>query len=97
MLIDVGHCLISGEDPAELIAVAGERFSYIHFDDNDGQSDLHWPLLAGQLTESQLASTLAALRQAGYDRGLCLELNPDHGDPIENLRQGKALLERLLA
>ena len=97
LLIDVGHCLISQEDPAELVAAAGERFSYIHFDDNDGQSDLHWPLLHGRLTEHQLQSTLAALHQAGYDRGLCLELNCEHGDAIDNLRQGKALLERLLA
>jgi sugar phosphate isomerase/epimerase len=96
LLIDVGHCLISAEQPAELIAAAGDRFAYIHFDDNDGQSDLHWPLLTGRLTEDILRETIAALRAAGYQRGLCLELNPEQEDPVGNLRQGKVVLERML-
>jgi len=97
LLVDIGHCLISNERPEELIAAAGRRFAYIHFDDNDGRSDLHWPLLTGKLTEQQLLQTIAALQACGYDRGLCLELNPDQDTPVDNLQQGKLVLEKLLA
>ena len=93
LLIDVGHCLISREDPAEAVLIAGKRLGYVHFDDNDGVEDLHWGLLKGCLTEAQLAATINALRGIGYDRTLCLEFNPT-SDAEELLRKGKALLER---
>src|SRR5262249_54766835 len=47
LLLDVGHCLISGEDPAVAVTRAGPRLGYVHLDDNDGAGDLHWPLLTG--------------------------------------------------
>jgi deoxyribonuclease-4 len=97
IVIDVGHCLLSGEDPARAVADSGRWLGYIHFDDNDGRDDLHWPLLTGRLTEQQIRSTVAALAVAGYDGGLCLELNAKLPDPVENLRRGKALLERFLS
>jgi len=95
LLIDVGHCLISREEPADAIRSAGERLGYIHFDDNDGHQDLHWGLLAGCLTEGQIETTIKALQEAGYQRTLCLEFLATP-DSTENLRQGKALLERYL-
>jgi sugar phosphate isomerase/epimerase len=95
LLLDVGHCLMSGEDPAGMVALAGPRLGYVHFDDNDGQNDLHWPLLAGRLTEDTLRSVLAALRAAGYNGALALELNPASADPLRVLGEGRALLERL--
>lgn len=92
LLLDIGHCLISREDPAAVIRQAGGRLGYVHFDDNDGVGDLHWPLLTGQLTQETLQATLAALRDAGYSGALALELNAGNPDPVEALRQGKALL-----
>lgn len=96
LLLDVGHCLISGEDPARVIADAGRRLGYVHFDDNDGQEDRHWPLLVGKLTEQQIRETIAGLRKIRYDGALCLELQSGLDDPVGNLRSGKALLQRLL-
>ncbi len=93
LLVDLGHCLISREDPAAVIAQAGPRLGYAHFDDNDGQGDLHWPLLTGRLTIKALGATLQALPAAGYRGALALELNPQNADPIAALREGKALLE----
>jgi sugar phosphate isomerase/epimerase len=95
LLLDVGHCLLSGEDAAGIVDQAGPRLGYVHFDDNDGQSDLHWPLLTGRLTEDSLRSVPAALRSGGYDGALALELNPTGADPLQALGDGKALLERL--
>jgi sugar phosphate isomerase/epimerase len=95
-LLDVGHCLISGEDPGQVVSQAGARLGYVHLDDNDGAGDLHWPLLTGRLTREMLAGCLGRLRQAGYPGALALELNPSNPEPVEALRQGKTLVEELL-
>ena len=97
LLIDVGHCLISGEDAAASVAQSGDRLGYIHFDDNDGVDDLHWALLDGRLTESQLAAVVDAQRQAGYQGALCIELNSSLPEPLENLRRSQQILERYVA
>ncbi|MBY0525244.1 MAG: sugar phosphate isomerase/epimerase [Gemmataceae bacterium] len=93
LLLDVGHCLITGEDAAAMVTQAGKRLGYVHFDDNDGVGDLHWPLLTGRLTEQALKDVLIALRNANYRGALTLELNVKNKEPVEDLRQGKALLE----
>src|SRR5262249_31394874 len=72
LLLDIGHCLISRENPAWVVRHAGLRLGYVHLDDNDGQSDLHWPLLTGVLTEAQLGVCLEALREEGYQGALSL-------------------------
>jgi sugar phosphate isomerase/epimerase len=97
LLLDVGHCLISGENAADIVARAGKRLGYIHFDDNDGVGDLHWPLLTGRLTEDALRDVLAALRTCDYGAALTLELNAANPDPVAALRAGKALLERFMS
>ena len=90
LLLDVGHCLITREDPAAVIKQAGGRLGYVHFDDNDGVGDLHWPLLTGRLTEETLRATLAALSDVGYGGALALELNAGNADPVGALYRGKA-------
>jgi sugar phosphate isomerase/epimerase len=97
LLLDVGHCLISGEDAAAVVRQAGERLGYVHLDDNDGVGDLHWPLCIGRLTQAQLEQTLRALHDIGYRAALSLELNPANAEPITALRDGKILIERLFA
>jgi sugar phosphate isomerase/epimerase len=92
LLLDVGHCLLSREDPVEAVRRAGPRLGQIHFNDNDGVGDLHWPLLAGKLSRPVLNAVLAALRETGYDGALTLELAADLPDPEENLSRGRALL-----
>jgi sugar phosphate isomerase/epimerase len=96
LLLDVGHCLISREDPVEIIHEAGSALGYVHFDDNDGVGDLHWPLLSGRLTKESMLAIGAALRRTGFPGGLALELNARNPDPVEALRQGKKVLEMLL-
>lgn len=94
LLIDVGHCLISGEDAAAAVTAAGKRLGYLHFDDNDGVDDLHWALLDGRLTEAQIAAVLGAQESAAYDGALCIELNPTLEEPLENLRRSREILKR---
>src|SRR5262249_13102998 len=97
LLLDVGHCLITEEEPAQAITQTGARLGYVHLDDNDGVGDLHWPLLTGRLTRGQLEAALRALRAAGYSGTLSLELNPQKPDPEQALRDGKTLIESMLA
>lgn len=95
LLIDVGHCLISREDPADLIRAAGDLLGYLHFDDNDGKDDLHWGLLQGICTNELLHKTIATAAECGYERCLCLEFNPNLDAPLETLKAGQVLLGSL--
>jgi sugar phosphate isomerase/epimerase len=96
LLLDVGHCLISHEDPQGAVVQAGARLGYLHFDDNDGVGDLHLPLMAGQVTEEMLTALLGTLRLGPYQGPIALELNPQNTDPEAGLAQSKALLERFM-
>lgn len=95
LLFDIGHALISKEDPAEAVAKAGDRLGYFHLDDNDGRSDLHWALLDGVLTEDVLKNTLATLDRIGYDGPVSLEMNPGLPDPLAAIADGFRLVQSL--
>jgi sugar phosphate isomerase/epimerase len=96
LLLDVGHCLISGEEVGAAVRQAGERLGYVHLDDNDGVGDVHWPLLTGRLTETDLASLASSLGAIGYRGGVALELNAANPDAVAALATSKAITERSL-
>jgi sugar phosphate isomerase/epimerase len=93
LVLDLGHCLISREDPSAVVAQAGPRLGYVQLDDNDGVNDVHWPLLTGALTEAILASLLHRLR--GFHGGIALELNGKLADPVANLLSSKRIVEAM--
>ena len=97
LLLDIGHALISREEPAEAVRVAGVRLGYVHLNDNDGKKDRHWALLDGRLTEQDLASMLEALGQVGYAGTLGLELENRRPSLISALARNRNLLMRLQA
>jgi sugar phosphate isomerase/epimerase len=78
---------------AAVVREAGPLLGYVHLDDNDGISDLHWPLLRGKLTDEELRRLAAALRAIDYRGGMALEFDPANEDPEGALRNGKALVE----
>lgn len=92
ILVDTGHLQMTGEDPASAILNAADRLGYVHFDDNDGLSDLHWALLDGVMTEESLDATLQALAEIGYEGALSLELNPGLPNPAKALSASRDLL-----
>lgn len=94
ILVDTGHLQMSGEEPANAIVNAADRLGYMHFDDNDGLSDLHWALLDGVMTEESLDTTLRALQDIGYQGALSLELNPGLPNPAKALGASHDLLLR---
>ena len=96
LLLDLGHLQMSGEDPAAVIQVAGDRLGYVHLDDNDGVGDLHWALLDGVMTEASLCAAIAALREVGYAGPLSLELSPHLPDVPAALTHSATTVRRLL-
>ena len=92
LLVDTGHLQMSGEDAETVIENAGERLAYVHFDDNDGTSDLHWSLLDGVMTAESLSQTLRALQRIGYDGALSLELSPALDKPEKSLSASRDIL-----
>lgn len=74
VLIDLGHNLITQEDPALAARAAGDRLGYVHIDDNDGKGDLHWALFDGVLKPAVMADFLHALQDCGYDGTIGIEI-----------------------
>ncbi len=96
LLYDSGHIQMTGEDPASVISDAGDRLAYVHFDDNDGNGDLHWALLDGVMTEHSLAETIRALEGIQYGGNVSLELSPELADPLDALARSREILTRAL-
>lgn len=95
LVLDLGHCLISHEGPAEIATKAGARLGYVQLDDNDGVNDVHWPLLRGTLNEAVLRDLLHRLRALNYRGGVALELNGALEEPLRNVVNGKRIVEEI--
>lgn len=95
LLFDIGHAQISKEEPVAALHAAGDRLGYVHLDDNDGQSDLHWALLDGVLTRTVLRDTLTALDNLPYSGGVSLELSPQLPDPHAALQRSWQILSEI--
>ena len=94
LLFDIGHALLSNEDPERIIEQAGRNLGYVHLDDNDGEDDLHLPLLQGKLTEDTLVRTFGALERISYDGVISLELSPAQPEVEVGLSQSRDIVIR---
>ena len=92
LLFDIGHAQMANEDPADMIALAGDRLGYVHLDDNDGEEDLHLGLCDGVLTREVLQSAFAALVSVNYDGNMSLELKSDIPDPLDALKRSRRIV-----
>lgn len=95
LLLDVGHTLLSMENPWEVIEAAGTKLGYVLMSDNDGKADRHWPLLDGRLSYESLAKTIQALNRVGYQGTIGLELRKDFASLISGLSKNRNLLIRV--
>ena len=92
LLFDIGHAQMANENPADMIALAGDRLAYVHLDDNDGESDLHLGLCDGVLTPDALRSTFAALQSIHYTGNMSLELKSDIPNPLAALKKSRRIV-----
>ena len=91
-LLDLGHLLLTGEDPADTVRMLGDRLGYVHVDNNDGLSDVHYGLLEGVLSERALHGFLDALAGSGYDGPLAIEIKSDISSPLTSLVRSRAAI-----
>ncbi len=92
VLLDVGHCVIAGEDPAAAVEACGKRLGYVHFDDNDGKGDLHLALTDGVLTAETIRETLAAVAASPYEGPVAVEGHVNLPDPAAAMAQSLRIL-----
>ncbi|MEX0763033.1 MAG: sugar phosphate isomerase/epimerase family protein [Dehalococcoidia bacterium] len=93
-LLDLGHLLITGEDPAATVRMLGDRIGYVHIDDNDGKADRHFGLLEGVLKPHVVDSFLDALAAVGYDRPVSIELSRSLPSPVASLVASRDYITR---
>lgn len=91
--LDVGHCLISGYDPADQARIAGERLYALHLQDGDGQGDRHWVPGKGIIDWPSMGS---ALSDIGFDGAWTIEVGVAHtDDPVEVIAADCAAVREL--
>jgi inosose dehydratase len=91
---DTAHLAAGGGDPAALIRSYPDRLAHVHLKDVRLDPVEFLPLGQGVL---DFADILAAVREAGYDSWLVVELDAYPGDPLEAARISKAHLDQLPA
>ena len=69
--LDIGHCVLTGEDPAQMIhALGNRRLQALHVQDNDFVSDAHRIPCSGKIDWNAVT---AALGEIGYDGDFTFE------------------------
>jgi inosose dehydratase len=91
---DTAHLAAGGGDPAELIRRYADRIGHIHLKDVRLDPVEFLPLGEGEL---DFADIFAAIREAGYDGWLMVELDGYAGDPRAAAEISKAYLDKHLA
>lgn len=90
-ILDVGHAVLNGIDPAALLRDTKERLFGMHLHDNDGQADQHLPLGEGTICWEPL---LAEIARTWHPCSLVLEYG--WGTPLEKLIDTKCYLEGVI-
>jgi inosose dehydratase len=91
---DVAHLAAGGGDPAQLIRQHSSRLAHVHLKDIDLATTSFQPLGSGDLDFTDI---LAAIRQAGYEDWLMVELDSYAGDPRVAAEISKRFLDNLIA
>lgn len=87
--LDIGHAVVSGEEPAETIQRLAGRIWNLHIEDiRDAK---HYHLIPGQ-GDIDFPAVAAALDRIGYDRWATVELYTCSGDPDRAASESLAAL-----
>lgn len=92
--LDLGHSVVMGEDPAEVIRLLRGRIWNCHVEDLNGRK--HYHLIPGR-GNMNWDAIFTALRETGYDRGVTVELYSYPDAPAEAARESYAFLKRFFS
>ena len=83
VILDYGHALVSGETPAESVALLAryQRLFHIHLSDNYSKTDDD--MLMGSVSLWQTLDFLYQLQEAGYDGWYVMDIWPPRMDGVE--------------
>jgi sugar phosphate isomerase/epimerase len=68
--LDIGHSNLTGQTPAHMISVLGDRLKMLHVHDNDGVGDLHTAPFLGNIDWDAVCR---ALKSVGYSGSFSFE------------------------
>ena len=95
--IDIGHCLMANENPAQSIALLGPKLFGVHLNDgpsNGGEDGL----MFGSVHSAMSVEVMYWLQRVGYSGHLYFDTFPRNEDPVRecetNIRRAKSLWER---
>ncbi|KAL7527556.1 hypothetical protein ACHAWF_002227, partial [Thalassiosira exigua] len=97
LTLDVGHMLMSGENPGQSIAMAGRRAPLFGVQLNDGYTRLAAEdgLMFGSVHPSMALEAMYQLRKVGFEGHLYFDTFPQRTDPVKeaewNIRRAKEL------
>lgn len=91
---DTGHLVAGGSDPIEMIRRYASRLTHVHLKDFDPATSGFMPLGKGSV---DFPGIIRAIREAGYDSWLMVELDDYDGHPKEAAEISKKYLDTLLA
>ena len=91
---DTAHLAAGGGDPAAQIRQYGDRVRHVHLKDVALETRTFLPLGQGDL---DFRDILGAVREAGYDSWLVVELDAYDGHPREAAEISRAYLQELLS
>ena len=89
--VDVGHGLLTQDDPCEMVRIAGDKLGCLHAHDNDGILDLHaFPFtphgkpcgMSWKPLRMDWTAFMKALDEVDYRGSLCFELGAPGPEPI---------------
>ena len=96
LTLDVGHMLMSGENPGQSIAMVGRKKKLFGIQLNDGYTRLAAEdgMMFGSVHPSMALEIMYQLRRIGFDGHVYFDTFPQRTDPIKeaeyNIRQVKA-------
>ena len=97
LTLDIGHCLMAGENPAQSVAMVGKAGKLFGVQLNDGHAKLGAEdgLMFGSVHGNMALDFIRWLQKTGYDGHLYFDTFPRNEDPVReaayNIRRVKAL------
>jgi len=96
--IDVGHCVLAGENPAQSAALFGPHLFGVHLNDGHSRLGAEDGLMFGTVHSTMALELMYWLQQINYQGHLYFDTFPHNEDPVRecefNIRRAKTLWQR---